>query len=122
MNTFIKYVTSISITFLLIFVFAFIIAVSTYFELFNGAIYKGVLLLFLVISIFSGSYYLGYNSNDKGYLRGLIFGVIISIIFLIISIAFNNLTTSSFIYFFIIIITSLIGGAIGINKKATYDK
>jgi len=122
MNTLIKYITSISITFLLILSFAFITAVSAYFDLFNNAIYKGILLLFLVISIFSGSYYLGYNSNDKGYLRGLIFGMIISIIFLIINIVSNSLNASSFIYFFIIIITSLIGGTIGINKKTTYNK
>ena len=120
MNTSIKYIISACITLLLLFIFSFILATLTYFELLNNNSYKIILLLFLVISVLSGSYYLGYNSLDKGYLNGLLYGVIICTLFSALSLIFNSsLSFSSFIYYFVIIITSLIGGTIGINKKTT---
>lgn len=77
-------------------------------------------MLFLVISIFVGSYSLGYKSENKGYLNGIIFGIIISILFIVLSLILkSDLNFSSAIYYLIIVVTSSIGGTIGINKKNT---
>lgn len=120
MNRTNKYFTSTGISILLIIVFSFLLNILNYFDILNSSVYKGILLLFLVISIISGSYYLGYKSDNKGYLNGIYFGVIISLLFIIISLIFKEkVTVSSFIYYLIIIIISSIGGTIGINNKTS---
>lgn len=113
-----RYLISIALSLGLILVFALFLNILNYFDLLNKGMYKAVLVLFLVISIFVGSYNLGNNSKEKGYLNGIYFGIIISILFIILSLLFKeNISISSFIYYLIIVITSSIGGTIGINKK-----
>lgn len=118
MKTIKNYLISVGISLLLVLLFAFILNVLNYFDVLNKSFYKVFLILFSVISIFVGSYSTGYNSNKKGYLNGFVFGIFISLIFIILSLLFKaDLSVSSFIYYLIIVITSLVGGAVGINKK-----
>ncbi len=115
-----RYMISISISFILVLVFCFLLNVLNYFDVLNKSFYKGLLILFLVISIFIGSYNLGYKSENKGYLNGIIFGFVISVLFIVLSLVLkSDLSLSSAIYYLIIVITSSIGGTIGINKKIT---
>lgn len=115
-----RYLISIGISLGLILVFSLFLNILNYFDLLNKGMYKAILVSFLVISIFIGSYNLGNNSKEKGYLNGIYFGLIISVLFIIFSLLFKeNITISSFIYYLIIVITSSIGGTIGINKKTT---
>lgn len=122
METLKKYIISIAISIGLILIFALFLNILNYFDILNKNLYKGILVLFLVISIASGSYNLGYNSKEKGYLNGIYFGIAISTLFIILSVLFKeNVTISSFIYYLIIVITSTIGSTIGINKRTTED-
>ncbi len=120
MNVIKKYIISISITLGLIIIFSFFINILSYLDILNIRTYKVLIMIFLVVSITIGSYLLGYNSINKGYLNGIIFGTIINIITIFISIVSKQeLNKEKIIYFIIIIITSLVGSTIGINKKTT---
>lgn len=123
MNGIKKYLMSMGITLLLIIVFSFILTVFNYFDVLSSNLYKTILLLFLVVSVISGSYYLGYNSDSKGYLNGIVFGILISFVFILLSLVLKEkFVMSTIIYYLIVIITSSIGGTIGINKRTTENK
>ncbi|MGN0993429.1 MAG: TIGR04086 family membrane protein, partial [Bacilli bacterium] len=101
METIKKYLTSLGITLGLILAFSFFLNILNYFDLLNSDIYKIILIITSAISILAGSFILGKKSDNKGYLEGIKFGLITTILFLIISfLAFDQkVTISSFIYY-----------------------
>lgn len=71
------------------------------------------------ISVFVGAYLLGKEANKKGYLEGIKYGLIITILFWILSfLAFDeSFKISNLLYYLVILITSSIGSMFGINRK-----
>ncbi len=113
-----NYLISLSLSMVLIIILAFFINVLNYFDLLNNNLYKFILVITTIFSISIGSYILGTKTDNKGYLNGLIYGIITVLLFIIISfILGNNLSLSSFVYYLIIVIISSIGGSVGINRK-----
>lgn len=118
-----RYLISILISLLLILSFAFLLNTLTYFNTIKEDYYRLFILMFLTISIFTGSYYLGNKTESKGYQKGIIFGLMISLLFAILTLLLKDtISSSSIIYYIIIVITSVIGSTIGINKKTTEIK
>ena len=115
-----RYLISILISLFLIFSFAFLLNTLNYFNSIKEDYYRFFILVFLIISIFTGSYYLGSKTESKGYQKGIMFGLLISLLFIILTLLFKDtISSSSIIYYMIIIITAIIGSTIGINKKTT---
>jgi putative membrane protein (TIGR04086 family) len=115
-----RYLISILISLVLIFSFAFLLNTLNYFNSIKEDYYRFFILVFLIISIFTGSYYLGSKTENKGYQKGIIFGLLISLLFIILTLLFKDtISSSSIIYYIITIITAIIGSTIGINKKTT---
>lgn len=79
---------------------------------------KVVILIIMAIGTFTSGFYLGRNSLKKGYLQGALLGIILSLILFLFSLLFKNTyTASSLIYYIIIVISSMIGASLGIQKK-----
>lgn len=79
---------------------------------------KVVILIIMAIGTFISDFYLGRNSLKKGYLQGALLGIILSLILFLFSLLFKNTyTASSLIYYIIIVISSMIGASLGIQKK-----
>ena len=78
-----------------------------------------IIVLTTTISTAVGSYILGKKTQEKGYLEGIKFGIILILLMWIISfLAFDqSFSISSIIYYLIFVITSSIGSMFGINKK-----
>ena len=77
-----------------------------------------VVILIMAIGTFISGFYLGRNSLKKGYLQGALLGIILSLILFLFSLLFKNTyTASSLIYYIIIVISSMIGASLGIQKK-----
>lgn len=73
----------------------------------------------IVIPCFLGSYYLGSKVTKQGYLEGVKLGLMVLLsIFLIRIILSKGLNIYLFIYYLSIIVISVIGSILGINKKA----
>ena len=74
----------------------------------------------LGIGSFFGGKYSAKKIGEKGYLWGLIIGLLTFFINLLVSLIFNasEITLFSFIRFIIILIMSMLGGIIGINSKS----
>ena len=55
----------------------------------------------------------------KGYLNGFIIGVMFVIFFSLISLIFSHLELSSLVYYISLIMSCIVGGIFGVNKKAS---
>ena len=60
----------------------------------------------------------GKNTNNKGYLKGLLVSVVCIFILVILSLIFKfTLNINSLIYYIILVISTIFGSMLGINKK-----
>lgn len=85
----------------------------------NSGITSIVLLVLNIMTFLILSFYNGKSSDKKGYLSGLILSLIFIIIMFLLNGFMNGflLRLSTIIYYIILIVVSIIGGTIGINKK-----
>ena len=117
----IKYLKSLLYIFVSIFVFSALIGTLNYFNIIGNSATNIVELIAIIISMFIGGIYLGKNSQKKGYLEGLKIGLItIVILFLFSFLAYNqSISISTILFYIVILISSILGSVIGINKKSS---
>ena len=110
------YLKYFSILLISIIIPIFILTIFNYFEIINNT--NILKLIITLISIFINSFFLGKNSKSKGYIEGLKFGIIFIIFITLINlILVNEFSLKIIIYYILILITSITGSTIGINKK-----
>lgn len=107
----------------LLFIFLFLLLISTlyYFNILSGNVVKYLRPLIILLSIFIGSYAVGKKADKNGYLEGLKYGGLILLSFLLIALFFfkDFFQIRFILYDIILLITSIFGSMIGINKKAS---
>lgn len=118
MKKIINYLKSLGLFIASILLLTIITTVLQYFNISQG-LCNFLKIFSLVISIFIGSFYLGKKSIKKGYLEGLKLSIIILLFLFIINLIFfkDCFQWKNILYYIIIIITSIIGSVIGIQKK-----
>ena len=91
-----------------------------YFNIISDKIMPIIKIIILFISLFLGGLYIGKKSKNKGWLEGIKLGIIFSLFLLIFNfLALNNSFKLKYLLFYtIIIISSIFGSIIGINKKS----
>lgn len=94
-----------------------IITVLNYFNILNGSPLSIIRSIIPLIGIFIGSFRLGKASNKKGYIEGLKYSAIWIFIFLVFNIILSNFSVCSIIYYILLILISVIGSILGINRK-----
>ena len=104
-------------TFSIIIISTLIITALSYFNIINYKISIYLEIITGVIVFLIGGIKIGKLSNKKGYIEGLKFGLIILILMFIISLIFNLFKYKSLIYYLLLLISSIIGSMLGINKK-----
>lgn len=110
-------------TFLSLLIGIIIITMLNYFNIIGINISNISKILIIVISIFLGGFTLGKLSIKKGYLEGLKYGFIITIIFFLLNLIITkNIKIRLIILYIIINITSILGSMFGILKNKTFDK
>ena len=113
-----KYLKYLGILLVSIIIPIFILTIFNYFDIFNNNIIDIFKLIITLISLFINSYFLGKNSKSKGYIEGLKFGTIFILLILLFNlILIREFTIKIIIYYILILITSMVGSTIGINKK-----
>ena len=96
----------------------FIGTLFNYIGLFNNTVIKIVKVIIPIISLFIGGFVIGKRIGRKGWLEGLK----LSLIFLIILTLFNYLGLKSGlslkvgIYYIILIVATILGSILGVNK------
>lgn len=110
----------ISIIYILsvIFILTFIFTLLNYVGLLNNTIINIIKIIIPIISMFIGGFIIGRKIGKKGWLEGLK----LSLIFLILLTLFNylglksNISLKVIIYYLILIISTIFGSIIGVNK------
>jgi len=112
-------IKNIGITLLIILVSILLITLLNYFGILKGSILSIFKILIVIIAMFIGGFLTGKNSNSKGWLEGLKFGLILSIMFIIFSLILkNNFEFKNLLYYLILTICSILGSMIGISKTS----
>ena len=110
---------------------AFLIVISTtilvniflsslcYFDIIRNTTNSVLKLLSILIFSFISGIYIGIKSNNKGYLEGIKVGLITILFMILLSyLGFNdNFNMIKILYYFLILLVTIIGSVIGINKK-----
>lgn len=102
-----------------LFILTLILTILNYFDLVSINVLKYLKLFAGILSLLIGGLYIGKNSNEKGYLEGIKLGsIFIFILFLFNILGLGNgIRFALFIYYIILIASSMLGSMIGINKK-----
>ena len=112
-----KYIFSFLITLILLILSLFFINGLFYFNIIKDSFYRFFKILIVIISIFIGGFSLGKKCDKKGYLNGIILGLMIIVLLFIISVIFRKFQIKLLFYYLIIICSSTLGGTIGIRKR-----
>lgn len=108
-----------------IFIICFIMISTLIFTFFNyiNFINKETLSIFKItisfFSLFLGGIYIGRHSNKSGYLEGLKIGLIFIVFLLILNLLLHSFELKNLFYYLILILSSIFGSIIGIQKKGT---
>lgn len=112
-----KYLMSFITTILSIIITLLLITTIYYFNLINQSTYNILKIIFLLLSLLINSFILGKTSTKKGYLEGIKLSSPLIILFIFISLITNQFKPISFIYYLIILLTTIFGSMIGISTK-----
>lgn len=112
-----KYLLSILITFLSIFLTLLLTTTLYYFNIISPTTYNILKIIFLLLSIFINSFILGKKALKKGYLEGIKLSLPIILLFLLTTLLTKTFTFKVLLYYLIILITSSFGSMVGISRK-----
>lgn len=118
-----NYLIAIGYFLLVVAVFAIILTIFNYYDIVTNKLFKVIKVLIPSLALFIGGYKVGNNANKKGYIEGIKLSLIVIILLFMFSyLGFNaSFSISLILYYIILIISSMLGAMIGINKKITSD-
>lgn len=123
MNNVKNYLIAIGYFLLVVAVFAIILTIFNYYDIVTNKLFKVIKVLIPSLALFIGGYKVGNNANKKGYIEGIKLSLIVIVLLFMFSyLGFNaSFSISLILYYIILIISSMLGAMIGINKKITSD-
>lgn len=114
-----SYFKVILIGLLFMIVFAFLLSILEYFNLFYGKVSEVSMFIYMAILFFIIGFLVGKKATHKGYLEGIKISLSLIFILIVINILFyqTGFSLERTIYYFILILSSTLGSMIGINKQ-----
>lgn len=104
--------------FIILLISTLLLTIIHYFNWLKPEIIGIIKFLIPIISIFIASFWLGRECEKKGYLEGLKLGVVIVFVFWVIVFLLDKVSMNSFVYYLILILTSILSSMVGINRKS----
>lgn len=119
MNDVVKYLKSLIYILIPILVLNTILSLLYYFNIVGNQVNSYMKLFIVAISMLVGGIYIGSKASKKGWLEGLKIGLeVIILLFVVSYLAYDKgVNVKSIIYYFILIMSSMLGSMIGINKR-----
>lgn len=118
-----KYVIPFLYTVGIILIGSLIISTLYYFNILSDKVYSIFLYLVSIIAVLIGSIKFSKVLNKKGFVNGIIYFLTLFILMIILSILIfkSDMSLKNIIYYFILLIFSMLGGIIGKNFKEEND-
>ncbi len=117
MNKIIDYLKIYLLFLIMLISYLIFISIFYYFEIINYKTVSIINYIALIIMFFIIGYKISNIRVNRGYLNGFIISSVLVIIFSLITLIMSKITFSSLVYYLSLILSSMIGGIIGINKK-----
>ena len=123
-----KYLKNLGVSLLYIIVpilvLTFISTLLHYLGLFNNSIMKIVKIIIPIVSMFIGGFIIGKKQGKNGWLEGLKLGLIFLLILTLLNMFGLNgsFSIKMIIYYLILIIATILGSIVGINKFKPNNK
>jgi len=97
----------------------FLLTILNYFNIIGSGIVSVFKIIIPLVSLFVGGFIIGKKSKNKGWIEGLKLGIILTIIISLFNYLGLNMSFNfkNIIYFLILILITIFGSIIGINKK-----
>jgi putative membrane protein (TIGR04086 family) len=118
-----NYLIAIEYFLLVVVIFAIVLTIFNYYDIVTNKLFKVIKVLIPSFALFIGGYKVGNSTNKKGYIEGIKLSLIVIVLLFMFSyLGFNaSFNISLILYYIILIISSMLGAMIGINKKITSD-
>lgn len=118
---FIKYLKTLLYVTIGTFFINLILTLLYYFNIIGANVNSYLKLIFMAIIMITGGLMIGLKADKKGWLEGIkIGGLVICLMFLVSYLGFDkSLNIKSIIYYVLLILSSMLGSMIGINKKSS---
>ena len=98
--------------------YLFIITILSYFKIISFKAIPSISLIFGCLIIFLLGFDVGKKREKKAYIGGLKLGLIVTLILFIINLIFFKLfSVKTIVYLFALVLSSIMGSILGINKK-----
>lgn len=116
-----KYLKSTLLMFSIFLILNLLVTIFSYFDIFNDKVINIIKSIIIFITFLTSGFYIGKNSNKKGYIEGIKLGLIFISIstVLIILLPSIDFSLSTIIYYLVTIVLCTIGSTVGINIKKT---
>ena len=103
----------------ILFVATFLMTILSYFNIIGSSMVGIIKIIIPILSLLVGGFVVGKSSKEKGWLEGLKLSLIIIVIIMLLNyLGFNNnIAIKNLLYYLILVISSIFGSMIGINKK-----
>ena len=98
---------------------SFIVTILNYFNIISDKTNNLFLTLISAIAMIIGGYKMGTNTKSKGWIEGLKFSLIVTILFILMSLIIfkYQYKINNFIYYIILSISAILGSIIGKNRS-----
>ena len=101
----------------IVLVFTLIVTLFSYFNIFGDNITKIMKFIIPTISTFIGGIMMGKRANKKGIIEGVRLSFILIALLMLLSVILSSFKPQSIIYYLIIMVTTIFGSLIGVQKK-----
>jgi len=114
-----NYLKNILYVFVGIFISIIFVTILNYFSLLNGKVLNVISVVIMILALLVGGYLTGKKANKKGYLEGIKFGGIMIVLILLFNLLVfkNEFNLISILYYVVLLISSMIGGMVGMMRK-----
>lgn len=117
MNIILTYLKSIYKFIIFFIILLFITSLFNYLEILDYNIINIINYVLTLLMFYMLGLKLSKIRKSKGYLNGFIIGLIITIIFSLITISLSKYNLNTLIYYLTLILSSITGGIVGVSKK-----
>lgn len=117
MDSFLRYGKCLFYQIIEMLIILLVLSFFYYYHFLSFKAYSLLKIIFLLFSIFINSFFLGKKCSKKGYLTGLLYGLILILLSFGFVLSFSKFHLKLLYFYGLILSSTILGSIVGINKK-----